>query len=472
VLLAVLACGRASAQEPITDNEFNVDGVTGPILAGSSILGMGGAYAALATGISGLSWTPAAPGSRALWEVDWFQWEIAFSFLSPGGFSEQDYFNNDRGEGFGVDQFLFLETGLRLQFGEFGTGLLFNWQTFDVEPPGGVPLTVALLTSRFGGAWGFLDGQLVAGLGLRASNLTVHDTEAEDKLITFTGLGVEAGVLVRLEGYPWRIGAAFRSPARARINPNDMPDVDPVTGVESVSGLILPSRFELPWEIQLGAAWQFGPRPFNTRWVRPIDPEEVLTTQLEDIRCDRVEAQLRREMEAAGETPPATMRCPMLPRQPRDPTWMAEEAFRRGDEDAKLEESIGRLEEEISRNHERFNRRYYLISAELLMIGRTEDGIGVDAFLDQEIRPAGDDLSFGLRVGFEFEPWRNRLKLRVGSYLEPPRSETGEYRVHGTGGFDLRLFRIAFLKANVAVTGVFDVAPRYFDFGIGIGFWH
>jgi hypothetical protein len=68
------------------------------------------------------------------------------------------------------------------------------------------------------------------------------------------------------------------------------------------------------------------------------------------------------------------------------------------------------------------------------------------------------------------------LKVRFGSYVEPARNEAGTIRPHGTLGFDLRLFTWDLFGLvspfSIQLTGVGDVAPRYFDVGLGIGFWH
>ena len=60
--------------------------------------------------------------------------------------------------------------------------------------------------------------------------------------------------------------------------------------------------------------------------------------------------------------------------------------------------------------------------------------------------------------------------MRFGSYLEPARYEGVSSRVHGTAGFDLRLFR--FLGVEWRLTAYIDGAARYVNYGISIGTWH
>ena len=53
-----------AAQEPLEDNDFNIDAFTGPVLGSSRVVGMAGAHTALATDIDGAHWNPASFGSR------------------------------------------------------------------------------------------------------------------------------------------------------------------------------------------------------------------------------------------------------------------------------------------------------------------------------------------------------------------------------------------------------------------------
>ena len=82
----------------------------------------------------------------------------------------------------------------------------------------------------------------------------------------------------------------------------------------------------------------------------------------------------------------------------------------------------------------------------------------------------------GVRGGMEVEPWTGRLKLRVGGYLEPARYEHASWRMHGTAGFDVRLFTWDlfgwFNPFSIRVGAMVDIAPRYFNWGVGVGFWH
>lgn len=463
----------ASAQEPLSDNAYNIDLVHGPVLASSRIVGLAGAYTALASGIDGVSWNPASVASRTVWEHDYFEWEVGFSILFPGSFSSVDFFNNGN-DSENVDDLIFLHFGGRLQFGEIGVGLLFDSLSLVVETEDETFFEVPLREGHLVSGYGLMDGQVVIGGGLVFGSLAFKSVGLlADQFYKLTSFGLEAGALLRFEGQRWRLGVSARTPPllveESFIEEEIELDAD---GVASVRGLVLPDRVHVPWQIRLGAAVQFGRRPLNHIWREPPNPRRMLRAEMHDAQCAREEQQLREEMTAAGQSAPAGTMCPYLPRNAEDAAWRSAEWQRQTAENIKLEESVEQWQEEIDRAHERLSRHYYLLTAEVLLVGATPDGVGADAFFDQVYRESGASVGIGLRLGFEFEPWRDRLKLRAGGYLEPARYEGSSYRPHGTAGLELKLFRIPFLDVDLALTGVFDGAEGYISWGVGIGFWH
>jgi hypothetical protein len=470
---------EARAQELITDNDFNIDAVTGPVLGSSRIVGMGGAYTAIADGIAGAAWNPASFASRYNFELDWWDWDLALSLFGPGVFGQEDFFNN--GKGVGAEAFWFINAGLRLQFGRLGFGFDFRTNLYQMTV-GDEAVNITLLEGHTGVAWAFWEGQLVAGLGARGADLdmTLPDAPEDDQeLIHFTDAGLEAGVLLRLADQPWRIGVAARLPVEAKAETEDNVVTD-ANGVKSIRGFILPRRVYMPWEVQLGFAWQFGDRRFNQKWEEPRDVEEELGEKVKFRRCWRMEEQLRIEAEKKGEPLPPEELCPDLDDEPEDEAWWEREEKIREEEDEQLDRAVDEEEERIywarRRWFEADSRNYWLVSTELLLVGTTEKGVGMDAFLEQEHREAGKEISVGFRIGAETEPWANRMKVRAGFYLEPPRGVLGDYRPHGTVGFDVRLFRWdlwgLFHPFDITIGMTGDFAPRYVDLGIGVGFWH
>ena len=452
-LLALVAASPASAQrlEPLS---FEIDVHNGPVLGSSRMIGLGGAYSAVATGIGGVAWNPASYASREFWETDWLAWDMAIGMLIPSTYSGSDYDNNGDNTA-AYDGFLYGDFGLGFQLGALGFGFLLRSFTYDVQVDARA-VSVGLLTGSYGGGYGFWGGQIVVGGGARTAQLDVSEGVS---LLSLAGTAPEVGTLLRIAGEPWRLGAAFRAGLT----------VDNDQGGGVTGGLALPRAAHLPWELQVGFAYQFGDRPLNRRFVDPTGAENSLATHHRRRRAERANAQLVRESLQSGAPTPVGTR-------PADPQWRAVEARRAVTEDLWLEHDLEALE--LTRAHElrRLSRRYVMISGEVVVTGPTSDGVGLEGFLRAQRDISGQDVTASVRLGVEFEPWVERLKLRFGSYYEPSRFVDGHGRMHATAGFDLHVvdwdvFGIVD-KTAWRITMVADIANRYFDWGIGLGVWH
>lgn len=454
----------AQAQEPLTDNDFTIDLASTPVLGASRIVGMGGAYTALAAGMDGVAWNPAAHAARTHYELDDWEWELTGSVLFPGSFAEQDFFLNDRGNGFGTDQFVFLDLGFRLQWKNVGGGVSLQSQIYTY----GEQESITFTTWRVGGGYGLFDGQLVLGAAARIPRMTM--VSEEEELVRFEGVGAEVGALYGPEGLPFRVGASFRTPVSSVIV-QDPEAMEPMP--ERVAGFLLPRSLELPWEVQIGGAVQFGPRPLNRRFVPQKPVEDAALEQLRWRWCQRERAQVLRELRTNGEPAPP-LRCPRLARRARDRAWVLAERERQRAEREALDDVIDRGEDAIEARwedaYDRMPRQYVLVSADLVLMGPVDDGVGVDAFLNQERLPRGEQWSVGFRLGVEGEPWPNRLKLRAGMYVEPARYSIARRRTHGTAGLDLRLFELWGWDLRTTLT--VDGARDYISWGVGVGLWH
>lgn len=458
VFFAAMAVAPAFAQETLTENDFEIDAVTTPVLASGRITGLAGAYTSLAEGIDGVPYNPASYAARPAWEHEWWEWDITASLVLSGSFSRQDFFNNGQDTGFGIDDFVFLDLGLRLQFGDLGLGGLLQTQSYT---DANTLASISFLTAHYGAGYSLLDGQLVVGIGARTTNMSITSVLSED-LVNFTGTGAEVGALLRLAALPFRVGFAARSPVDARVIDSD--DTTP----QIVDDFVLPRAVSLPWEFQAGFAFQLG-RPINSRHIRIKKVRQGFQDSYAGVRCEREREQLIREGHAEDE-----LRCPNLGARAQDREWRRAERLRQREENQRADELADRAEDELydlwEEVYDSVPRQYFLVSVDLLVQGPTDDGIGIDAFLAQERRRRGDGWHFGFRVGVEGEPWANRLKLRAGSYLEPGRYVGVKPRLHGTAGIDVRLFEVFDIDWRVSFT--VDGARDYVSWGLGVGVWH
>lgn len=115
-------------------------------------------------------------------------------------------------------------------------------------------------------------------------------------------------------------------------------------------------------------------------------------------------------------------------------------------------------------------RRYVMVAADLIAIGKTPDAVSSISYLTQRLESAGDDVDFALRLGVESEVIQNWLQVRAGTYWEPSRVAGVSGRLHGTGGFDVKipLGNLTDLRVGPAL----DAADQFFRFSVGLGFWH
>jgi hypothetical protein len=112
----------------------------------------------------------------------------------------------------------------------------------------------------------------------------------------------------------------------------------------------------------------------------------------------------------------------------------------------------------------------------MILVGPTDDGVGLESFLSQERQTSGASTTLGVRIGAEGEPIADWVKMRAGTYFEPSRFASAGYRVHATTGFDVRLFTWNLFGLVDDFTVLFgasaDVAERYLNVGVGLGLWH
>lgn len=448
-----VASNVAAAQsfQPIRRNDYNIDVFNGPTLGSGRLVGMGGAYAPLSMGIDGVPWNTAAYATRELWETSWFGWELSAGLVFPGAFNGDDLDNNGDSS-VGYNSSIFASAGLRFQFGNFGFGLLERVQSYTVSVAGHVA-DVSLNLANVGAGYGFLDGQLVLGTGIRVATFDIAEAGGA-QLVEFAGTGVEAGVLLGLHDRPWRVGLSARSAVNSTSPYGDSTIVN-ADGQRVAGDFVLPGEVHVPWELELGFAYQIGDRPLNRRFVNPREEASHAVEELEREHRARV-----------ARTPPAQ----------RDSRFWTRERARQGAERVMLlrrvhAEELGRAK--AARN---LSRDYILLTADLLLTGGSPNAVGLEAFLSQHRQIAGAHLSPTVRLGAEMEPWANRLKIRAGAYVEPSRFAEASARMHGTFGFDLRLFDSSLFglldEFSVRLTASADIAPRYNDWGVAIGFWH
>ena len=111
----------------------------------------------------------------------------------------------------------------------------------------------------------------------------------------------------------------------------------------------------------------------------------------------------------------------------------------------------------------------WLLSAQLDIIDGVEDALPLRAFTALGSQdPVGARTLLQPRFGVEHETLVNRLRTRLGTFVETSPFPDSRPRPHLTGGFEVFLLRY---WEDWSVTASFDVARRYTNLGLSVGFW-
>jgi hypothetical protein len=459
----------------------------GPVVTSIRVTGLAGATVALAEGVDGTYQNPAAPAVRTPWSRDNFDYDLGVGLTFPSTLRHTDFFN--RGENTNLpsaaaQSFTGISLALVLQWGEWGVGVSADVQRFALENTDRTrdveqgPLSATFAIGHLPQiARMFADGQLAVGLGLRSTGLTMS-RPARD-LFVAQGTGYEAGLLWRPNDQPFRLGAAFRSAISATPNYSNDGDVssdglsswiryDPDgAGDQPAQLLFLPSQVTLPWDFNVGLAIQLGRRPFNPRW---FDPEQLVDKTRRFLRWrERQRTRERSRRLTAARRRGADLRAAAA-------AIDAEHDTERALDELHEERAERRVDNYLRQRYASMSRWYLLVSTSMVFTGPVTRGVGVEGFLQQREHRSGEKIVLSPRIGIESEIVPNWLKLRGGSYVEPTRFETGTARLHGTLGFEQKLFPwtvFGIFEQNTSwrISGVVDVAQRYFGWGASIGVW-
>lgn len=444
------------------------------MIAPVRVSGLAGAMTAAVEGVEGVYNNAAAPAVREPFSLRWFDYDLSAAISFPGAYRRTDF--NNRGERGDprlierTDDFRYYNLGGQLQFGELGVTVMGDFLQYDVSSPaGGSLLTLTLGRIHAVAGYGLFGNQLVVGAGARVAYLTID--QPEGAVISKAGAAPQAGFVVKPDDVPWRIGAT----ARAAVTAGDLDllgtRVDPTTSVRSAGGFVTPDRITQPWEAEAGFAYQLGPNPLNPPWLDPKAHEAELRERIRAARQERAAArQYALESLPAGTDEGRAARAAELERLAR------EEESKRVAEDAELATAGQRLYLERRARFVNWPRERVLLLASLLVTGPSDQAVALEGFIDQRRDLVGRTLSFSPRFAAESEPVPNLLRIRAGVYLEPSRFKDGTMRQHFTFGGDLRIFSWDLFGlvpyTTLRVSAFLDLAPRYENFGFGLGVWH
>lgn len=111
----------------------------------------------------------------------------------------------------------------------------------------------------------------------------------------------------------------------------------------------------------------------------------------------------------------------------------------------------------------------WLISAQVDLISGVDNAVPVRTFAaTAEPETVGRGAEFAPRLGVEHDTVPGMIRLRAGVYAEQSPFEGRPPRPHVTGGFEVFVLRY---WDDWAMTASFDLARRYTNVGLSVGFW-
>ena len=431
----------------------------------------------MAKGSKGPATNAAAPAVREPFSLKALDWDLTASFSFPGSYANTDFDNHGPASSStptsSFSNFLYLNVGAQLQYDLFGASITGDLQQFNLSTAA-TQSSLTLQIGRFHAltAYGAFNDQLVIGAGVRILALNISGNNNiigntgvfGGSLLTMTGLAPEVGALVKPDGAFWRIGTTVRAPVTAG-NVGTASTTTDAAGVQRAGEFIVPQSIVQPWEVEIGVALQAGPRPLNPTWLNPEQEEAPIRLEISRARSDRN----AHYVEMIRNTPPKyqfAMRAEL----------QKEELAIQTIENEHLRVESRKLYDQRRARYANWPREKLLFVASTLITGPDTNTVAVESFLEQTNEPFGRRVTVTPRFGVESEPIIDWVRMRAGTYVEPSRFQDGAARDHFTAGADLKLFAFdAFglidrstLRASFAV----DAAPRYFNWGLGLGLWH
>lgn len=246
---------RARAQESV-DEPKTIDTVRGTIRGSTRLIGLGGAFVAIADDTQGVAINPASAAVRVPYSWDAFDYSFGIDLGIATWLPKNDVYNAPQSSTSGGS--LFGSFAILTNYRHAGLGLAAEAEQNVASQKGQQGLSTKL-TANFGLmrpalAYGYFDGQLLLGAGLRVLGLSFGGNSGSVPLTA--GIGYTAGVIVKPKGHQFRVGVAIEQPINAEVASDDGS---------------APTTVHVPWTAAAGFAYQFGQRRLNPRFVTAYD---------------------------------------------------------------------------------------------------------------------------------------------------------------------------------------------------------
>jgi len=474
---------------PIANSRYAVDMWQGAVTTSTRVIGMGGAYDAIAEGSEGNFVNPAAAAIRMPWSYTHLDYDLGGGVALPSTFSNSDFFNSgsDRNNlsKSAQNDFIFLDVEGDLQLGPWGLGTAIALQQYglsrdnvDASANSNQKIRGQFAIGLLHLARSFDHGQLLFGAGIRYTALSALNqntrTYNSQTLFTTQGIGYEFGWLWRPRNLPFRMGASMRTAVTTKAETGTsgvaVVDGNRVLFAETGDPMYLPEEVALPWEWALGFAAQLGARPFNPRWTDPWD----LAAEIRQLNAANEAERLSRQERLFDAIPEDA-----TDRKEQRERIVAELKTERVKDEEMLNQAMKHTRDVLKARERALGRWYLLMATSLKVSGPVKNAVGVESFLQRVVDHSGDRVVASPHLGVESEVVPNWLKLRAGLYGEPTRFSNNRAgpRMHTTVGFESKLFGWSVFgiwdkDAQWRVQASVDSSQRYFAWSASIGIWH
>ncbi|MFZ5472208.1 MAG: hypothetical protein ACOZIN_22480 [Myxococcota bacterium] len=409
ILAALVWPALAAAQELRPERLYLPSGV---LLGSTRVVALGGAYVGVAEGVSGFASNLAALAHRAPhlerdWDVGFtFSW-LDLPFASP---KNRDLDNDGfADQALGTRQLL---TGILLQYKRFGIGWYMRSSSlaycavslFDGSCPGSEWVSVDVANTALAAAVALGRDDFIASLGLYGAEASFSHHRESRK---YTNTGVEFDVLYRPHGLSYRLGVSVKPLVVAPYRPQAEGEQPMLAGRTLHAAVVSPAVLSLGGSLKLGE----GRQHYN----------RLSTAARRDVRDRFGDSWVPPEEE----------------RDVPDGDW--------------------------------------LVTGQLDLISAVEGATPLASFTDLSIASGqasapliGNTTYLVPRLGVEHHTLRQRLRTRLGSYVEPSPYAQTLPRPHLTGGAELFVWEY---WEKWALSTSFDFATRYYNVGLSLGFW-
>jgi hypothetical protein len=247
--IATHARAQTTMEEPTT-----IDAGRATIKGSTRVVGMGGAFVAIADDTQGVAINPASVAVRLPYSWSAFDFSFGIDVSVATWLPKNDIYNAPDSAVSGSSGSLFGSFAVVTNFQHAGFGFAAeaeqNVASRKAQQGVSTKLTANFGLMRPAVAYGYFDGQLQLGAGLRILGFNIGGSRGAVPLTA--GIGYTAGLIVKPKSEQFRVGAAIEQPINAEVASDD--------GTAK-------TMVHVPWTAKFGFAYQFGKRRFNPRFV-------------------------------------------------------------------------------------------------------------------------------------------------------------------------------------------------------------